>query len=103
MDNSTASWLVESIGVTNTLGRIICGILTSFPGVNALLLNNVALTVGGIATIVSGLSFSPAYQFSYCGIFGLSIGKMMKKKKTNVIFAEIIITLNVLFQLFSLL
>lgn len=78
MDNSTASWLLESIGVTNTLGRVACGILTSFPGVNALLLNNIALTVGGIATITSGLSFTAAYQFSYCGIFGLSIGKIKK-------------------------
>lgn len=66
------NWLVPSVGITNTVGRILCGILSSFPGANALLINNVALTVGGIATIFSGISPSAPYQFTYSVLFGFS-------------------------------
>lgn len=48
--------------------------LSSFKGVNALYLNNIAITIGGIATILSGLSLSVAYQYTYAAIFGVAIG-----------------------------
>lgn len=60
-------------GITNTIARIVCGLLSSFKGINALYINNVAITFGGIATIFSGLSYSEAYQFTYAGIFGIAI------------------------------
>lgn len=66
-------WLVSSIGIANTIGRVLCGLLSSFPGVNALFVTNVALTIGGIATMFSGLSMSEEYQFTYSVVFGLSI------------------------------
>lgn len=70
-----AVWLVSSIGISNTIGRVMCGILSSFPSVNALLVTNVALTIGGIATIFSGFSMSAEYQFFYTAVFGLAICK----------------------------
>ncbi|KAJ8969652.1 hypothetical protein NQ314_001654 [Rhamnusium bicolor] len=73
MNKITAVWLVSSIGIANTIGRVLCGILSSFPGVNALFLTNAALTVGGIATIFSGLSLTAEYQFFYTVVFGLAI------------------------------
>lgn len=73
IDKNTAVWLVSSIGIANTVGRILCGVLSSFPGVNALFVTNIALTVGGIATIFSGFSLSTEYQFFYTVVFGLSI------------------------------
>lgn len=69
----TAILLVSSIGIANTIGRVLCGILSSFPGVNALFVTNAALTLGGIATIFSGISLSQEYQFFYTVIFGLAI------------------------------
>lgn len=68
-------WLVSTIGITNTIGRVVCGMVSSLPGVDALFINNMALTVGGIATIVSGVSLSFGYQIFYSSVFGLAMGK----------------------------
>ncbi|XP_037048823.1 monocarboxylate transporter 9 [Bradysia coprophila] len=73
MDESTAAFTVAAIGIANTIARIVCGILSSFKGVNALWLNNVAITLGGIATMLSGLYLTEAYQFTYAAIFGVAI------------------------------
>lgn len=74
MDKNTASYTVSAIGISNTVARIVCGVLSSLKGVNALHLNNVAITVGGVATIFSGLYLTAAYQFTYAAIFGVAIG-----------------------------
>lgn len=73
MDHAILLFLVSSIGITNTIGRIVCGALTMVPQISSLMLNNVALTIGGIATMLSGLSYTPSYQFFYAATFGLSI------------------------------
>ncbi|KAJ8912079.1 hypothetical protein NQ315_000585 [Exocentrus adspersus] len=73
MQAALAVWLVSSIGIANTIGRVLCGIVSSLPGVNALVLTNIALTIGGVATIFSGLSLTPEYQFCYSVVFGLAI------------------------------
>lgn len=74
MDKETAKFIVSAIGISNTLARIICGVMSSFKGMNALHINNVAITIGGIATIFSGYSITQGYQFSYAAIFGIAIG-----------------------------
>ncbi|KAK7869035.1 hypothetical protein R5R35_002983 [Gryllus longicercus] len=73
LDKNLAVFLVSVIGITNTVGRVGCGILTSFPGVDSLLINNVALTIGGIATMFSGIDTSAGYQFFYASVFGLAM------------------------------
>lgn len=60
-------------GISNTIARIICGLLSSFKGINALYINNIAITLGGIATIFSGFSYSETYQFTYAMVFGIAI------------------------------
>lgn len=74
MSADLRKYLISTIGVTNTVGRILCGALTSLPSVNALLINNLALSLGGLATIFSGASMSDMYQFSYAAVFGFAIG-----------------------------
>lgn len=74
MKEDTAAYTVAAIGISNTIARIVCGVLSSFKGVNALYLNNVAITIGGIATMLSGLYLTEAYQFTYAAIFGIAIG-----------------------------
>ncbi|KAJ9592688.1 hypothetical protein L9F63_015660, partial [Diploptera punctata] len=49
----------------NTVGRVFCGVVSSMPGVNALFINNLALTIGGLVTIFSGVSSSFGYQIFY--------------------------------------
>lgn len=75
MSKEEAAWLLSAVGVTNTIGRVICGILSSCPSMDALLINNVAITLGGIATMASSISLSAAYQFSFSAIFGFTLGK----------------------------
>lgn len=73
INEATAIWLISTIGIANTVGRVLCGVLSSFPKVNALFVNNAALTLGGVATLFSGCSMSETYQFTYSVIFGLAI------------------------------
>lgn len=75
MEESYAMWLVSAIGVSNTIGRVVCGLMSSHPKVNTLWVNNIAITIGGLVTILSGLSSSVFYQFLYSGSFGLAICK----------------------------
>lgn len=77
INNATAVWLVSAVGIANTVGRVLCGVLSSFPKVNALFVNNAALTLGGVATLFSGFSMSESYQFTYCVVFGLAICKLI--------------------------
>lgn len=73
MSESQAIMLVSVIGITNTVGRVVCGLVTSMPGANSLLINNVALTICGLSTILSNISSQPLFQFAYASVFGLSI------------------------------
>ncbi|KAK9887556.1 hypothetical protein WA026_023361 [Henosepilachna vigintioctopunctata] len=73
MNEDLSLWLVPTIGIANTIGRVLCGLLSSFPGVNALFVTNVALTIGGIVTMFSGYSLIFEFQLAYSVIFGLAI------------------------------
>lgn len=73
MDKGTALFVVSAIGIVNTVARIVCGLLTSFKGINALHLNNVAITAGGIATIFSGYIINSTTQYLYAVVFGICI------------------------------
>ncbi|XP_050589766.1 monocarboxylate transporter 12-B isoform X3 [Bombus affinis] len=73
IEASTAMFLVSVIGIGNTIGRVVCGLASSLPGVNALVVNNIFISAAGLFTIFSGLSLSKGYQFFYAAGFGLSI------------------------------
>lgn len=74
MDPNVAALTLSAIGISNTVARIACGMLSSVKGMNPLYINNVFITLGGVATIFSGYSMSQGYQFTYAAIFGLAIG-----------------------------
>ncbi|KPI94056.1 PREDICTED: monocarboxylate transporter 3 [Papilio xuthus] len=73
MSMDTSVMLVSVIGIANIVGRIACGLVSSMPRISPLWLNNIALSAGGIATMLSGLWFDNTYQFSYCVAFGLAV------------------------------
>ncbi|XP_045498925.1 monocarboxylate transporter 2 isoform X2 [Colias croceus] len=73
IDKDTSILLVSAIGIANIVGRVACGLVSSMPKVSPLWLNNIALSAGGIATMISGLYYHDAYQFAYCAIFGLAV------------------------------
>lgn len=68
-------FLVSVIGIGNTIGRVVCGVASSLPGVNALVVNNIFISTGGLLTILSGLSLTQGFQFFYAASFGISICK----------------------------
>jgi len=72
-DKESASFLLSIIGITNTVGRVACGALSDHPKVNVLFVNNVALTVGGIVTMLTPLFPSYNMLMVYACIFGLAI------------------------------
>uniref|UniRef100_A0A1B0GL20 Major facilitator superfamily (MFS) profile domain-containing protein n=2 Tax=Lutzomyia longipalpis TaxID=7200 RepID=A0A1B0GL20_LUTLO len=73
MEKQTAVFVLSSIGIANTIARIGCGLISSIKGVNSLHVNNIAITLGGVATIFSGYSMSEAFQFTYAVFFGIAI------------------------------
>lgn len=73
LDKTTAGLLVSVIGIANTVGRVACGLASSLPGVDALIVNNIFISISGIVTIISGLSGTKEYQYFYCASFGLSV------------------------------
>lgn len=83
MDENYAAFTISAIGISNTVARIVCGLLSSFKGVNALHLNNVAITIGGLATIFSGYAYTATYQFSFAAIFGVAIGEFLSIRDTQ--------------------
>lgn len=74
-DGADGRYLISAIGISNTVARILCGFLSSLESVDANLLSNIAITLGGVTTILSGFSSSQLVQFSYSLVFGLAIGK----------------------------
>ncbi|XP_030568244.1 monocarboxylate transporter 5 [Drosophila novamexicana] len=71
---SEASYLIASIGVANTIGRIILGYIADKPWVNRLLVYNVCLTACGIATAMVPLCGDFNSLLIYCSVFGFTIG-----------------------------
>lgn len=75
MSKNAAVLLVSTIGIANIVGRIAVGLVSSMPKISPLWLNNIALSAGGIATMISGLCYHEVYQYGYCVVFGLAIGE----------------------------
>lgn len=76
MDRKMAVWLVSTIGLTNTFGRVICGWISSYESVDAIVLNNVSLTFGGLYTVLLPfLPYSMVSYYLYASLFGFSMGE----------------------------
>lgn len=74
VDESYGTMMVSLIGIANTIGRILCGILSSSASwADPLILNNIFITVGGVVTMLSCISMTIEYQLAYSFVFGLSI------------------------------
>lgn len=68
-----AAFILSAIGITNTIGRVFSGWVSDRPQVNALCINNVALTVGGIATALCPFFETYTMLLVYSAVFGFSI------------------------------
>ncbi|XP_045112740.1 monocarboxylate transporter 5-like isoform X2 [Portunus trituberculatus] len=71
-ENSIAT-LVSTIGITNTIGRIVCGWVSDHPKVDALYVNNFSLMLGGGATMLLPMIVNESLLLAYSVAFGLSV------------------------------
>ena len=66
--------ILSCIGITNTIGRVICGYLTDNTEISAFFINNVALITGGILTIILPIYFNTLNLLIFYGVvFGFAI------------------------------
>nr|CAD7574695.1 unnamed protein product [Timema californicum] len=73
IDPKSASFLLSIIGITNTVGRVVCGYVADFPWVDSLLLNNICLLVSTIAVASTPFCESYASYIVMSIFFGLAI------------------------------
>ncbi|KAG0716397.1 Monocarboxylate transporter 14 [Chionoecetes opilio] len=70
--NSIAT-LLSTIGITNTIGRILCGWVSDHPKVDALYVNNFSLMLGGGATMLLPLVSDESLLLAYSVAFGFAV------------------------------
>ncbi|XP_023245300.1 uncharacterized protein LOC106637588 isoform X2 [Copidosoma floridanum] len=73
VERSSASWLVSVIGITNTIGRVLCGYIADFESVDSLLLNNVCLIVATISVAATPLCSTTLHYMVMSTFFGFAI------------------------------
>lgn len=69
----SAAFLLSVIGITNTLGRIICGYVTDMPRVDALFVSNTCLLLSGVSTMVFPLCSTYTSFVLVALLFGLFV------------------------------
>ena len=78
MDSSQSYWLVSAMGIANTLGRVVSGLIASINCVDRLMLYSAVRAVCGILSLFSGLlwTFPLGLQMCYAIIFGFCYGTL---------------------------
>ena len=67
--------MLSIIGIANTIARVLCGWISDQPWADCLIINNVALIMGGVATILCPFCFNYGLLATYSAVFGSGIGK----------------------------
>jgi len=73
ISQSQASFLISIIGITNTVGRVVCGYVADFPQVNSLLLNNICLLISTVAVASTPLCTTYEAYIVMSIFFGIAI------------------------------
>ncbi|KFB53189.1 AGAP003206-PA-like protein [Anopheles sinensis] len=73
IEQNSASFLISIIGITNTVGRIVCGYVADFPQVDALFLNNICLVISTVAVALTPFCHSYAAYVVMAIAFGIAI------------------------------
>lgn len=74
LDKTQGALLISIIGVSNTVARLVVGFVTDRPWANSLVINNLALMIGGVTTFAVPFYNSFAVLIIYSIVFGASIG-----------------------------
>ncbi|KAL4228580.1 hypothetical protein ACF0H5_011630 [Mactra antiquata] len=79
IDKTNASFLLSVIGITNTIGRVISGILADFNSVNSLMLNNVCMLIAGVAIFLTPFCNTYPLLVLAALVFGLFTGAVFRQ------------------------
>ena len=83
IEPESADLLLSSIGIANTIGRIVIGYLGGLKKVNRINLYSTVLTICGVATMIEPLAiFLPGKSFQFIGllVYSLTFGFFSGKK-----------------------
>ena len=75
--SSVSSFLISTIGMASTIGRIVSGIIGGIEGINVLWLSNFCVALIGLVLMLVPISESGAAFVTIALTFGLSSGKTM--------------------------
>ncbi|BFZ13913.1 hypothetical protein BsWGS_16952 [Bradybaena similaris] len=68
-----AAFLLSIIGITNTVGRVLTGVVINFLNIDCLLVTSVALALAGVVTAACPLCYSYASLAAASAIFGVCV------------------------------
>lgn len=83
IDPSHADWLLSTIGISNTVGRVILGLLADMKCMNRLYLYATVLTISGVATMLEPICTTFTGYFLYATVFGFTSGNNILQSQTN--------------------
>lgn len=73
IDGGRAALLLSIIGITNTVGRVLTGVLANMNKIDSLVINNVAMLLCGVATFVCPFCNDFVLLCIVSAVFGLSV------------------------------
>ncbi|XP_050428062.1 monocarboxylate transporter 1 isoform X3 [Adelges cooleyi] len=73
IDSKQASFLLSIIGITNTIGRVVCGFVADFPWVDSLLLNNICLLISTAAVAATPFCVTYTHYVIMSVFFGIAV------------------------------
>ena len=75
--SSQSSWLMSAMGIANTIGRVVCGLIADSKCVNRLMLFNTVRVIAGIMSLFSVLLWTFPLQMCYSFILGFCYGMFL--------------------------
>lgn len=83
-----AAFLLSVIGITNTIGRILSGLLADTKRVDALVINNVALVISGISLFLEPLCNTYETLIIFSVVYGLCVSAYISL--TSIILCDLL-------------
>ncbi|CAB3374926.1 Hypothetical predicted protein [Cloeon dipterum] len=88
LEKAKATFLLSIIGIVNTVGRVLCGLIADMPQVNTLLMNNICLLLSAAA--VAATPFCYDYTTFCCMAVAFGIGISGYISLTSIILVDLL-------------
>ncbi|KAK3925717.1 Monocarboxylate transporter 14 [Frankliniella fusca] len=80
VEPDVAEWILPSLGVANAVGRALAGVACEVPGVSALVLSCVTMSIASLVVATTCVSAHPAYQLFSSSAYGFFMAPFMAMK-----------------------